>query len=46
MWRLKRLRGVPVIAYRRGGPAEIVQDGQTGFWWWSQNNWTSRNNRV
>lgn len=23
--------GVPVIAYRRGGPAEIVQDGQTGF---------------
>ena len=23
--------GVPIIAYRRGGPAEIVQDGQTGF---------------
>lgn len=23
--------GVPVIAYRRGGPAEIVQDGKTGF---------------
>lgn len=23
--------GVPVIAYRRGGPAEIVQDGRTGF---------------
>ena len=23
--------GVPVIAYRRGGPAEIVQDGITGF---------------
>lgn len=23
--------GVPVIAYRRGGPAEIVRDGQTGF---------------
>ena len=23
--------GVPVIAYRRGGPAEIVQDGHTGF---------------
>jgi UDP-glucose:tetrahydrobiopterin glucosyltransferase len=23
--------GVPVIAYRRGGPAEIVVDGQTGF---------------
>ena len=23
--------GVPVIAYRRGGPAEIVQDRQTGF---------------
>ncbi|MBV8886603.1 MAG: glycosyltransferase family 4 protein [Chroococcidiopsidaceae cyanobacterium CP_BM_RX_35] len=23
--------GVPVIAYRRGGPAEIIQDGQTGF---------------
>ena len=23
--------GVPVIAYRRGGPAEIVQDGVTGF---------------
>jgi len=23
--------GVPVIAYRRGGPAEIVQDGETGF---------------
>jgi len=23
--------GVPVIAYRRGGPAEIVQDGQTGW---------------
>lgn len=23
--------GVPVIAYRRGGPAEIIQDGETGF---------------
>jgi UDP-glucose:tetrahydrobiopterin glucosyltransferase len=23
--------GVPVIAYERGGPAEIVRDGQTGF---------------
>jgi UDP-glucose:tetrahydrobiopterin glucosyltransferase len=23
--------GVPVIAYRRGGPAEIVADGKTGF---------------
>lgn len=23
--------GVPVIAYRRGGPAEIVRDGYTGF---------------
>lgn len=23
--------GVPVIAYRRGGPAEIVQDRKTGF---------------
>ena len=23
--------GVPVIAYRRGGPAEIVKDGKTGF---------------
>lgn len=23
--------GVPVIAYRRGGPAEIVQQGQTGW---------------
>lgn len=23
--------GVPVIAYRRGGPAEIVRDGKTGF---------------
>jgi UDP-glucose:tetrahydrobiopterin glucosyltransferase len=23
--------GVPVIAYRRGGPAEIVVDGKTGF---------------
>ncbi|WP_088892858.1 glycosyltransferase family 4 protein [Leptolyngbya ohadii] len=23
--------GVPVIAYRRGGPAEIVQDGRTGW---------------
>ena len=23
--------GVPVIAYRRGGPAEIVKDGQTGW---------------
>jgi UDP-glucose:tetrahydrobiopterin glucosyltransferase len=23
--------GVPVIAYRRGGPAEIVVDGVTGF---------------
>ncbi|MBD1845268.1 glycosyltransferase family 4 protein [Cyanobacteria bacterium FACHB-63] len=23
--------GVPVIAYRRGGPAEIVQEGQTGW---------------
>lgn len=23
--------GVPVIAYRRGGPVEVVQDGKTGF---------------
>jgi UDP-glucose:tetrahydrobiopterin glucosyltransferase len=23
--------GVPVIAYRRGGPSEIVDDGETGF---------------
>ncbi|PSF37967.1 UDP-glucose--tetrahydrobiopterin glucosyltransferase [Aphanothece hegewaldii CCALA 016] len=23
--------GVPVIAYRRGGPIEVVQDGKTGF---------------
>jgi UDP-glucose:tetrahydrobiopterin glucosyltransferase len=23
--------GVPVIAYRHGGPAEIVQDGKNGF---------------
>ena len=23
--------GVPIIAYRRGGPAEIVQDGKTGW---------------
>lgn len=23
--------GVPVIAYRRGGPAEIIKDGETGF---------------
>ncbi|MCT7948494.1 glycosyltransferase family 4 protein [Ancylothrix sp. C2] len=23
--------GVPVIAYRRGGPIEIVRDGETGF---------------
>ncbi|MBW4659524.1 MAG: glycosyltransferase family 4 protein [Drouetiella hepatica Uher 2000/2452] len=23
--------GVPVIAYRRGGPAEIVEDGKTGW---------------
>ncbi len=23
--------GVPVIAYRRGGPAEIIRDGETGF---------------
>lgn len=23
--------GVPVIAYRRGGPSEIVRDGETGF---------------
>jgi len=23
--------GVPVIAYNRGGPAEIIQDGKTGF---------------
>jgi UDP-glucose:tetrahydrobiopterin glucosyltransferase len=23
--------GVPVIAYRRGGPTEIVQDGRTGY---------------
>jgi UDP-glucose:tetrahydrobiopterin glucosyltransferase len=23
--------GVPVIAYHRGGPAEIVEDGKTGF---------------
>jgi UDP-glucose:tetrahydrobiopterin glucosyltransferase len=23
--------GVPVVAYRRGGPAEIVVDGETGF---------------
>ncbi|BFM39365.1 glycosyltransferase family 4 protein [Synechocystis sp. LKSZ1] len=23
--------GVPVVAYRRGGPSEIVREGQTGF---------------
>ncbi|MEG3435868.1 glycosyltransferase family 4 protein [Pannus brasiliensis CCIBt3594] len=23
--------GVPVISYRRGGPAEIIEDGKTGF---------------
>ena len=23
--------GVPIIAYRRGGPSEIVKDGRTGF---------------
>jgi UDP-glucose:tetrahydrobiopterin glucosyltransferase len=23
--------GVPIIAYRRGGPAEIIEDGKTGF---------------
>lgn len=23
--------GVPVVAYRRGGPAEVVVDGETGF---------------
>ncbi|PSB09386.1 UDP-glucose--tetrahydrobiopterin glucosyltransferase [Pleurocapsa sp. CCALA 161] len=23
--------GVPIIAYRRGGPSEIVRDGKTGF---------------
>jgi UDP-glucose:tetrahydrobiopterin glucosyltransferase len=23
--------GVPVLAYRRGGPAEIIQDGKTGW---------------
>ena len=23
--------GVPIVAYRRGGPAEIVRDGRTGF---------------
>lgn len=23
--------GVPAIAYRRGGPAEIIEDGKTGF---------------
>jgi UDP-glucose:tetrahydrobiopterin glucosyltransferase len=23
--------GVPVIAYRRGGPTEIVQEGRTGY---------------
>ena len=23
--------GVPVVAYRRGGPAEVVDDGRTGF---------------
>lgn len=23
--------GVPVVSYRRGGPAEIVRDGETGW---------------
>ena len=23
--------GVPVIAYKRGGPSEIIQHGQTGY---------------
>ena len=32
MWQSRRWQcGVPVVAYRRGGPSEIVIDGETGF---------------